>query len=230
MEKLVYALWSPDGTALRKTLCETAAKRLRELGARRLAVNVVDDAVDFAESVHMTLVEPRMTGLVSFWLEDGAARAACEPVLASAAERIAGFWVAESVALANQTRRAAPAERTPGVNVVAFLRQPDWIDRDAWLARWLDDHRRVALETQCTYTYVRNVVVRAVTRDAPPWAAIVEEGFPTEAVTDPARWYRAEHDADALQRNISRMVDSCRAFLDLNQVERHPMSEYRFEA
>lgn len=233
MEKLLYTLWRPAAAGeveFRDVLCGTAAKRLAELGARGLVVNVVDEQVRFAEGVHMDGVQPRLAAVVSFWLELDDARPACERPLADVADRIAGYAVAESVALRNETHRAAPGERTPGVNVVAFLRRPDWIEREAWLARWLDDHRRVALETQCTYAYIRNVVVRALTPEAPPWAAIVEEGFPSEAVTDAARWYRAENDPAALQRNVSRMVESCRTFLDLDRVERHPMSEYRFEA
>ena len=41
------------------------------------------------------------------------------------------------------------------------------------------------------------------------------------------RWYKAEGSPETLQRNVKRMVESCRAFLDLERVESHPMSEYR---
>jgi hypothetical protein len=98
---------------------------------------------------------------------------------------------------------------------------------DAWIHHWHGHHKRVALETQCTYAYVRNVVVRRLDDDAPPWAGIVEEGFPAEAVTDPMKWYCADGDPEVLKRNLGRMLESCRAFLDLDRVESHPMSEYR---
>ena len=45
--------------------------------------------------------------------------------------------------------------------------------------------------------------------------------------TDPMRWYKAEGSPETLQRNVKRMVESCKAFLDLDRVESHPMSEYR---
>ena len=32
-----------------------------------------------------------------------------------------------------------------------------------------------------------------------------------------------------LKRNVQRMVESCRAFLDLGRVESHPTSEYRLQ-
>ena len=86
--------------------------------------------------------------------------------------------------------------------------------------------RVVALETQCTFLYTRNVVVRALTKDAPPWAGIVEEGFPTEAVTDPMRWYQAEGSPETLKRNLARMMESCQRFLDFEPLEFTHMSEY----
>ena len=74
---------------------------------------------------------------------------------------------------------------------------------------------------------MRNVVVRPLTSDAPPWEGIVEEGFPADAVTDPMKWYCAEGDPEVLKANLGRMIESCKAFLDLDRVESHPMSEYR---
>jgi hypothetical protein len=77
--------------------------------------------------------------------------------------------------------------------------------------------------------YVRNVVVRALTPGAPPWAGIVEEGFPTEAVTDPMLWYCADGSNEKLERNFAAMMESVAAFLDTDRVESHPMSEYRIK-
>ena len=139
-----------------------------------------------------------------------------------------GVSVLESVALANTTRRAAPGERTPGVNVVACIAAAPGVSRGEFLERWLDRHRTVALETQATYAYVRNAVVRALTPDAPAWDGIVEEGFPPEAFGDPMVWYRARS-REELRERLERMLESCRSFLDLARVEQHPLSEYRFE-
>ena len=56
---------------------------------------------------------------------------------------------------------------------------------------------------------------------------LVEEGFPTEAVTDPMLWYKAEGSQERLQANLGRMIDSVRSFLDIDRVQSLPMSEYR---
>ena len=73
---------------------------------------------------------------------------------------------------------------------------------------------------------MRNVVVRPLTPGAPPWAGLVEEGFPTEAVTNPMLWYEAGGSPEKLRENLGRMLASVRAFLDIERVESPPMSEW----
>lgn len=232
MEKLVYVLWrhpalAPD--ALRERLRGEVAGGLRAAGAGRIALNVGDEDVAHARPARITRLDPPPDAVVSFWMECSDDRAGCERALAEVAPRAAGYLVVESVPLVNTTHRAPPGERTPGVNMVALLERPARIAWDAWIDHWHGHHKRVALETQCTYAYVRNVVVRRLTPDAPPWEGIVEEGFPADAVTDPAKWYRAEGDPARLKANLGRMLDSVRAFLDIERVESHPLSEYRLE-
>ena len=63
---------------------------------------------------------------------------------------------------------------------------------------------------------------------APDWWGIVEEGFPTEALTTPHAFYDAVGDDLKFRRNLKAMMDSCNAFLSVKKVDSHPMSEYRF--
>jgi hypothetical protein len=42
-------------------------------------------------------------------------------------------------------------------------------------------------------------------------------------------WYKADGSKEKLQANLARMIASCQAFLELDRVESHPMSEYVFE-
>jgi len=224
MEKLVYALFGPappEPAAL--------AHALEAHGARRIAVNVSDSHVAAKLGSRITRLDPTLAAVVSFWLDSVDARAPLEAALAREASQLAGYSVLESVALANTTRVAPPAERTPGINMIACIAPKSGQAYDAWLDHWLEAHRRVALETQATYAYVRNVVVRALTPGAPPWKGIVEEGFEAVAVGDPMAWYKAEGSKQKLQANLGRMIASCQAFLDLDRVESHPMSEYVFE-
>ena len=51
----------------------------------------------------------------------------------------------------------------------------------------------------------------------------------SEAVTDPMVWYRGEGSEERMRRNMKRMLESVRAFLDIDRIESHPMSEYRIQ-
>jgi hypothetical protein len=231
VEKLVYVLWKPaagtDAEFARGLLGEVAPK-LDKLGARGLTLHVSDADVAGVLRARISRLPAPVSGLVSFWLDEADARIPLERVLREATSRLSGYLVVESVPLRNTTQLAPPGRRTPGVVMVALIERPERLSHPDWIAHWHGHHREVALETQCTFLYVRNEVVRALTEDAPAWAAIVEEGFPTEAVTDPMRWYKAEGSPETLKRNLARMMESCRAFLDLDRVESHPMSEYRW--
>lgn len=231
MEKLVYVVWRQHGVtaaAFREAVLGEVAGRIRHAGGRGFAASLSDEHVAHLLSARITRLDPPPDGIVSFWLDCCDDREPCESALAEWTARQAGYLVVESVPLVNQTRRVPSGERTPGVNMVALLERPARLAWEEWIRIWHEEHKRVALETQCTYAYVRNVVVRRLTRDAPPWAGIVEEGFPAEAVGNPMVWYEAEGDPKKLQANVARMVESCKAFLDLERVESHPTSEYRF--
>ena len=105
-------------------------------------------------------------------------RGALEQALAGATSRMAGYLVAESVPLRDVEHPAADGERRWGTNLVALIEKPDRLSFDAWIHHWHGHHREIALETQATFQYVRNVVLRTLTPDAPPWSVTaVKESF-----------------------------------------------------
>ncbi|MDJ0785644.1 MAG: EthD domain-containing protein [Myxococcota bacterium] len=229
MEKLVYVLWPEAGQAAAdfalRARSELAAQ-LIELGCRGLALSLVDEDAEAVQGSRLTKMETPIAGLASFWLESAEDRGPHEERLEAACGRIAGYAVSESVPLLPEWKAGT---RIPGIDMVALLQRPERIEPAEWLHRWLDHHRVVALETQATFLYVRNVVVRALTEGAPPYAGIVEEGFATEAIGNPAKWYDAEGDPKKLEANVSRMIESCKAFLDLGAVESHPTSLFAIQ-
>jgi hypothetical protein len=232
MEKLVYVLWKHDHLSaedFKRDMLGNIAKTFLDLGAHRLSVNLVDEFVAHTKDARMTKFDPPISATISFWLDAADDRGPYEDALATVTGRCAGYLVVESVPIVNTTRVAPLGERTPGINVVACIEKPDRMTQDAWIEHWHGHHKKVAIETQCTFSYIRNVVVRPLTTGAPPWAGIVEEGFPTEAVTDPMIWYCADGSEEKLQQNMARMVESVQAFLDIDRVESNPMSEYRIK-
>jgi hypothetical protein len=147
-------------------------------------------------------------------------------VIAGVTSRHAGYLVLESVPIVNTTQTAAVGERTPGTHTIAFLEKPDRLSYGEWLDLWQGRHTRVAIETQSTFLYIQNAVVRALSEDAPPWVAIVEEGFPREALTDQMVFYDAADSPAKLDANRGRMIESCQRFIDFDQLESHMFSQY----
>jgi hypothetical protein len=229
MEKLVYVLWKQSeasAASFRDDLIGVRGKQLGELGAKKLAVSVADEHVDYAHGSVITHIEMPITAVVSFWLDSHLERAPLEEVIAGATSRCAGYLVLESVPVVNSEQKAPLGARTPGINTIAFLEKPDRLTYDEWLDLWQGRHTRVAIETQSTFLYIQNAVVRAVTDGAPPWVAIVEEGFPREALTDQKVFYAAGDSDEKLEENRGRMIESCMRFIDFDHLESHMFSQY----
>ena len=225
MEKLVYLLSESldrPGAELREALVQKAAPALREAGASGICVDVHDEHVAAGDGVTIRRSDPPLRAMASFWMQNADDRAPCERALGAHAARADGYLVVESRPLVHEP---PVGERAPGVNMVTCIRRLPDLPYDEFLRIWHEDHKRVAIEIQSTFGYVRNVVVRALTEDAPPWDGIVEESFPIEALTDPRVWYEAESDEVCRQR-VEAMLASCQRFLDLAPLESTPMSEY----
>ena len=227
MEKLIYVVWKPDQVPIdrfRQELLGPLARRLIALGARGLAVNLADELA--VPGLRITQMHPPLSGVVSMWLDTALNRAPVEGVLAAATTRLAGYLALESVPIVNTTRLSPPGERVPGLYNVAFLEKPSFLTYGEWLQRWQGEHTTVAIETQSTFLYVQNILVRPLTPDAPPWVAIVEEAFPAEAASDPMVFYNAGGSRETLMAHQDRMMESCQRFIDFSRFETHPMSAY----
>jgi hypothetical protein len=229
VEKLVYVLWKrgdePNEAFKRRLLDETAPRLLalpHEL--RQIRISVVDDDVAAGEKLRLGRMSPPKAALLTFWIEQAQDRGGVERVLAGTCGAFAGYLVVESRPLVNRSARAGA--RTPGFALVTCIEPADGLAYAEFIRLWHEQQRACAIETQSTFGYVRNEVVRALTPNAPPWAAIVEENFPLAALADPAAFYDAVGDPTKLKRNLKRMLDTCQGFLAQDRVESHPMSEY----
>ncbi len=167
------------------------AAGLEGLGVRGLSVNLADELAAYAQGMRITQMPEPPSGTVSIWLDTALDRDPVQRLLEAACQRLTGYLVLESVPLVNTTQIAPLGERTPGITTVAFLEKPEAMTYEAWLDQWQGRHTRIAIETQSTFLYIQNLIVRAVTPDAPPWCAIVEEGFPADAPTDPMVFFAA---------------------------------------
>jgi hypothetical protein len=236
MEKLVYLVFAPKETsrdALRCRLLDDCAPQLRRLGPRGLSLVVDDAESDVPAPVPWPADEFPLCAAVSVWLDCYDRRGPLEEVLLKQGERVHGYLVSESLYTDyGGNRHAKPRDwpdgaRSPGVVTVTLLERPERIPYADWIAHWHGVQSPVSEEIQPRTRYVRNEVVRAVTRGAPRLGGIVEEAWPSARhVTDPMLFYRAEGDPARMRRNIERMLESVRAFLDLERIRNATMSEY----
>ncbi len=231
MEKVIYLLWRPSGLAAEAwvdQLRAALAEQLRAAGALAARLNACDAAVQAAHGLRQQHLAQQPDAVLQIWLDSANRdlRAASDTAIAAHSARHAAYLVTESQPLRNRRHPAQRGERTAGFAQIALLRRPPHLDVGEWLRRWHDDHTPVAIETQSTFEYLQNVVVRPLGTDAPPLDALVEECFPAEAMTDPQVFFDAAGDDTKFQHNLQRMMDSVGRFLDLKLIDVLPTSQY----
>lgn len=235
MEKVIYTLWKhaeDSPAAFTERLRQRLAAKLLALGVRSLQLNIDDADVAPAAGLRQVANAPLPDALLQLWLDSAIAlrRAPVDAAIAEVVARYDAYLVTESEPLRNARHPPAPGHRTYGFAQIALLVKPPRLDYADWLAAWHDGHTSVAIETQSTFEYRQNVVVRALTPAARPYDAIVEECFPPEAMSDPQVFFDAAGDAQKFQRNLDRMMTSVGRFLDLGTIDVLATSQYRLLA
>ncbi|MDH3551578.1 MAG: EthD domain-containing protein, partial [Gammaproteobacteria bacterium] len=193
MEKIVYALSrksSESTDVFARRLLSELAERFIGRHAVRLAVAVHDADVAPADRLRIIHRRPAIDAVVSLWVNSSNDHSRIETQLCDYAGTVEGYLVTESEVLQGP-ESGGPGERTPGMMQIAFLRIPEGLSHERWFSIWRDDHTQVAIQTQSTFVYRQNLVVRPLTVGATDCAAIVEEAFPVEAMTSQHAFYDA---------------------------------------
>jgi hypothetical protein len=231
VEKVIYALWRDTDRPVADwshDLRHATADAVLAAGAHGLQVNVADEAVAGA-TMRFVEVDPQMEAVVGVWVDSSweAVRRPVDDALAATpgTARVEAWTVAESEPVRNTAHPVPAGERTPGYASFAFLRRPTAMAPEDWLSTWLDRHTAVAIDTQSTFGYVQNVVVRPLTPAAPAIDGIVEELFPAEALDDLHAFFAAGDDDD-LARRMGLMGESVAAFGADRDLDLVPTSRY----
>jgi hypothetical protein len=237
MEKVIYLLWGDgatgSGNALRDRLLGETAPRLMASGVRGLGVNVHDGGAASASSpAPPPEGEEPHVAQVSVWLDSYEQGGDVEAAIADLDHRSAGYLVVESLyddygtTPHGSPRDWADGDRSPGVLTVALIHRPEGLEYREWISRWHGTQSPVSAELQPRTRYVRNEVVRSLSEGAPEVDGIVEEGWPsTDHVADPMLFFNATT-PEELDANVSRMLASVDACLDLARLRSSTMSEY----
>ena len=229
MEKVILTLRGVDADdAWCARLRAHVAANLLDIGLPGLAINVRDAEVRDS-LMTLTTMDPPVVAFVSVWVQQsyGTQLQAAKALLQQECGDVAAYLVTESVPLPPPPTVAG--QRTAGLANVALLRRPADLDEDTWLSRWHIDHTPVAIETQSTFGYTQNAVVRALTPGAPAISAIVEELFPAEAISDLHAFFGAADDGD-LRNRMERMLASTAAFGANENVDTVPTSRFVYRS
>ena len=231
MEKVIYVVWR-DATvgidAFGQQLREVLAPKLKALGVRSLRINVADSAIAAATAIWQKHSNPPVEAIVQVWLDSAITlrRASVDAAIASVSARHAAYLVTESVPILNTLHPARNGHRTEGFAQIALFPHHASLTHEQFLQVWQESHTTVAIETQANFEYVQNRVVRALTPDAPEIHAIIEEGFPAAAMTDPYVFFDAVGDQAKFDKNLKLMMDSVGRFIDMGRIDVAPTSQY----
>lgn len=231
MEKIVAALWAPEGEtreAFGARVLAGLPRALKAAGAAHVRINVRDDRVKPGDALIQRWQDPQPAAIAQFWMPSAndRFRGDVDAALGAVSARFAAWLVAESTIIANTQHPPKPGHVTAGWSQASFITfRPD-VPRADLIAHWVGHHTRVAIETQANFEYVQNLIVRPLTADAPAYDAFVEECFPLAALTDPQEFFDAVGNPAKFDANLAAMMDSCRAFIDFARVDIIPTSQY----
>ncbi len=219
--KLVVALWDPATDLL---LGADLRHSLAAAGATELQVNVDDEHI-LDDVLRLQAFDRPLTCVVSVWT-DGSADDALE-VLRPLAGRLAAWEVEERTPLAPPD--VPDGQRADALAQIAFLRRPADVPYDTWLAHWHGPHTEIAIETQATFGYIQNRVLGALTDATPALDAVVEELFPTAAMSDIHAFYGSDGSQEELDRRITRLMESVSTMGADRDLDVVPTSRYVFD-
>lgn len=227
MSKFQVLLWAEEpNAAFFKALRDYAQSLSERAGLRSVQLNLADADVAAAADKRMSAQNAELFDAMLSWQSEGEA-AEVLATLPPTCKRLACYEVDAEEPLPHRGRAEKGGERTPGFSQVALLRCPGFLSYEQWLSDWKGRHTKVAIETQSTFRYVQN---RVLTRppEATAYDAVVEECFPAEAMHDAEAFYDAKGKPALLAERLQTMMESCAKFIDFNEIEVVPTSEYRF--
>lgn len=232
MEKIVTLLWRPEDVPVQQfadTLLGPVAEQLKSQNIRGLKICVRDSDTAAGDALAMTVTDLPKAAMVSYWVDMAQARTPVEEILSQCSASLASFLVIESTPIINTLHPPKMGQRTNGFSQVTCVKARDDLEYSEFLNIWHNEHMACAIETQSTFQYIRNEIVRPLTGQAPVWTAIVEEGFPEGAMSNPEVFYDAVGDQQKFKANMERMMTTVSKFLDLETIDVSAMSEYVFD-
>jgi hypothetical protein len=235
MIKLIYILWSPEDQSKQKTrdlLLGDVQPKLYEAGVDKLTMYIDDEFSNVRSPAPKLYPGSPIGAEISLWVDNVERHGEIEKILESHNFRVAGYVVDESIYTEYggnrhfHERNWPDGDRSPVMMAVTLMERPKKLSHEEWIRRWHGTQSPLATAMQPHARYIRNVVLQAITSDAPPFEGIVEEAWPSARhITNPFLFYGARN-IFQLACNMYRMYRSVTAFLELRRIRTTTMSEY----
>jgi len=228
MEKIVFKLWRNDSDSLEKfkeSLLVDLPETLESL-VSELQINIADDDVKAAAELVQTNYSQNPDAIVFIKVTSQYHSENIVQILRTMANKVDGFIVSESIILQDGSKDHT-GKRSEGFSQIVFLEKPTEMTEFDWFDHWTHHHTKIAIETQSNFTYIQNTIVRPLQNDSPNFIAVIEECFPSEAMSNPSIFYNADDDSERLLNNTKLMMESCSRFIDFQKIEVIPTSRYR---
>lgn len=228
MEKIVFKLWRNDSDLLEKfkeSLLVDLPEILESL-VSELQINIADDDVKAAAELVQTNYSQNPDAIVFIKVTSQYHSENIVQILRTMANKVEGFIVSESIILQDGSKDHT-GKRSEGFSQIVFLEKPIEMTEFDWFDHWTHHHTKIAIETQSNFTYIQNTIVRPLQNDSPNFIAVIEECFPSEAMSNPSIFYNADDDSERLLNNTKLMMESCSRFIDFQKIEVIPTSRYR---
>ena len=228
MEKIAYKLWKNNSESLgqfKAFLLQDLVKTLQSQ-VIELQINIADDDVKPALQLAQSSYPASPDAVVSIKVASSYYSENIMEYLQTASRKVEGFIVSESVVLHDESKDQE-GQRSEGFSQIVFLEKPENMSSFDWFDHWTHHHTKIAIETQSNFTYIQNTIVRPLQESSPRFIAIIEECFPSGAMSDPSIFYDAQGNTELLSKNIEVMMDSCKQFIDFTKIEVIPTSRYR---
>ena len=228
MEKIVFKLWKKDSESIEKFKDSLLFDLPVTLGPllNELQINVADGDVNAAAALVQSSYPKNPNAIIFIKVFSQYHSENIISILSSLTSKLEGFIVSESIILHDDSKDHL-GKRSEGFSQIVFLEKPIHMSEFDWFDHWTHHHTNIAIETQSNFTYVQNTIVRPLQKDSPNFIAVIEECFPSEAMSNPAVFYNAENNPELLSKNIELMMDSCGSFIDFQKIEVIPTSRYR---
>lgn len=228
MEKIVFKLWRNDSDSLEKfkeSLLVDLPEILESL-VSELQINIADDDVKAAAELVQTNYSQNPDAIVFIKVTSQYHSENIVQILRTMANKVEGFIVSESIILQDGSKDHT-GKRSEGFSQIVFLEKPIEMTEFDWFDHWTHHHTKIAIETQSNFTYIQNTIVRPLQNNSPNFIAVIEECFPSEAMSNPSIFYNADDDSELLLNNTKLMMESCSRFIDFQKIEVIPTSRYR---